>query len=240
MTVKAWLDGDPIDLRVLASMFTEGDVRVLHDNSEDAYYLTAPNIDSPAEVGRFDVPAEELLRQVNGLARARNPDFRPALLTGRYTNPSGTHVFAAALNLELRISLGMTATVLGADGESIPDPPSPWPDRLALAAAHPDTAEVLAILGSREPLGWVELYKIHEIIRNAIKPDTLIGLGWSDKTTDSAFTASANRKDVSGDTARHARNSGASPTHTMTLPEGRSCISDLVTKWLAALDDRAH
>ena len=39
-----------------------------------------------------------------------------------------------------------------------------------------------------ESLGWVELYKVHEIIRDGIKPKKLPELGWATKADDSAFT----------------------------------------------------
>jgi hypothetical protein len=45
--------------------------------------------------------------------------------------------------------------------------------------------------------------------------------------------------DVSGTEARHARNSGKPPTRTMSLAEGRSFVSDLVTKWLGTLAGNA-
>jgi hypothetical protein len=90
-------------------------------------------------------------------------------------------------------------------------------------------------MGGVQPLGWVELYKVHEVIRDAIQPKKTYELGWATKADDSAFTGSANRADVSGDEARHARNSGPPPTRTMSLAEGRSYISDLVMKWLDLL-----
>jgi hypothetical protein len=106
---------------------------------------------------------------------------------------------------------------------------------LALAATHPEVAEALNIMGQVQPLGWVDLYKVHEIIRDAIQPEKIYELGWAAKADDSAFTGSANRADVSGNDARHARNSGPPPTRTMSLAEGRSYVSDLVTKWLEFL-----
>ncbi|WP_236595344.1 hypothetical protein, partial [Mycobacterium intracellulare] len=84
-------------------------------------------------------------------------------------------------------------------------------------------------------LGWGQLYKVHEIVRAAIEPKKIYELGWATKARDSAFTGSANRKDVSGDEARHARNPGQPPAQTMSLEEGRSYISELAAKWLDSL-----
>lgn len=235
MTTKAWLEGRQFDLADLAKLLGSGDVRVEHDDNEDAYYLTALEIDNPAETNRFDIPAQRLLIRINGLGRVRSADFRPVTLSGKYTNADGDHVFVAAATMEARARLTATAVVLGPDGQPKPDPPSPWPSRFALTTTHPEVAEVLDIMGRAQPLGWVELYKVHEIIRDTIQSKKIHELGWADKGDDSAFTASANRADVSGDHARHARNSGLPPTRTMSIVEGRSYISDLVTKWLGSL-----
>jgi hypothetical protein len=103
-----------------------------------------------------------------------------------------------------------------------------------LADANPDVAEVLQLM-AKEPLGWDDLYKVHEIIRDSIRPTKLTDVGWTDKITDSAFTGSANRADVSGDEARHARSSGPTPKHTMTIRQGRSLLSGLVERWMSHL-----
>jgi hypothetical protein len=90
-------------------------------------------------------------------------------------------------------------------------------------------------MGQTEPLGWVELYKVHEIVRHSIMPKKIYKLGWATKSDDRAFTGSADRPDVSGRDARHARMPGLPPRRTMSLAEGRSYISDLVTKWVGHL-----
>jgi hypothetical protein len=56
--------------------------------------------------------------------------------------------------------------------------------------------------------------------------------GWIAKDQISAFTASANRKEVSGDLARHARWKGDPPKRTMTLVEARQLIGSVVIAWL--------
>lgn len=235
--MKAWLEGDGIDLRALTRLLSDGDVRVLHNADDDAYYLTAPEIDTPSptdnpsETGQFDKAAEALLRRINGVARVRDPSYRPVKLSGRYTDRDGTDKHVADITLELRLELSMTTVLTGPDGKQKPHPPSPWPGWLALAEARPEVAEVLGIMSQNEPLGWVELYKIHEIIRDSIKPQKSPDLGWADKPTDSAFTGSANLPAVSGSGARHARMEG-NPKRTMKIDQGRRYISDLVAKWL--------
>ena len=72
-----------------------------------------------------------------------------------------------------------TATVIRPDGTVVSDPPSRWPDYLALAEADPDVARVLDIICRAERPRWVDLYKAHEIIRRDIEPKKIYQIGWA-------------------------------------------------------------
>jgi hypothetical protein len=100
----------------------------------------------------------------------------------------------------------------------------------------PVVAEALEIVERAEPLGWDDLWKLFEIIREAVKPDTIITLGWTTAADLESFKESANRKDVSGDGARHARRPGQPQHRKMPITEGRSFVSDLLIKWLDSLN----
>ncbi|MFZ2238405.1 MAG: hypothetical protein WAV90_02540 [Gordonia amarae] len=123
---------------------------------------------------------------------------------------------------------------MSSDGIVIPHPPAPWPGYLELAQTNPDVSEALTLLGQSSTPGWVELYKVHEIVRDSIKPNKIYEIGWADKATDSAFTGSANLPGVSGSDALHARRAG-SPTNTMTNDRARAYIGRLVAMWLDKL-----
>jgi len=186
----------------------------------------------------FSVPAKVVLARLNGLGRVRDSRFRPVALSGFYSDDKRTMVFPPPAVLEIRESLAIRESVVvelvGPDGRPKMAPPPPWGERFALAASNSDVAEVLETMGGTEPLDWVALYKVHEIIRDTIKPQKIPTLGWATADDDSAFTASANLPSVSGEQARHARKDGT-PRHTMTLDQARVFISDLVTAWLDSL-----
>lgn len=241
MAVKAWLEGHQFDLQDLAEMLSHGNVRVLHDPDEDAYYLIAPEIDQPPQPGRFDIPAKQLLPTINGLGRARRDDFEPVKLADRYTDHDGrTHTRLAPATAQMRLRGGAAAVVIGRDGQRLPSPPSPWPQRLALAETNQQVARVLRILGRDENPDWYDLYKVHEIVRHDIGARTVAAgrreiksLGWATESQDRAFTESANRYDVSGEAARHAVDRHPEPaSDTMTISEGRAYIANLATQWL--------
>lgn len=89
-----------------------------------------------------------------------------------------------------------------------------------------------------EPLGWGELFKIYEKIQDSIG-GSIPGIGWASKAEDNAFGSSANRSDISGRDARHARREKTPPPkRTMTIQQGRDYISAVVIKWLDWLQDQ--
>jgi hypothetical protein len=234
VTTKAWLVGHQFDVDHLAQLLSTGDVKVMRDG--DRYYLTSPEIDNPTPETKKHEVAERLINYVNGLGRVTHSNFRPVTLTRIYDDEAGTTVVPVPAHLELRAAtFSAVGVVTDPSGTVVPAPPSPWPDYLALAATDSDVAEALEIMGGAESLGWDDLYKVFEIIREAVRPDTIITLGWTSAADLDSFKESANRQDVSGDGARHARRPGRPQHRAMPLGEGRSFVSSLVTKWLGML-----
>jgi hypothetical protein len=229
MLVKARLQGHEFDLLTLAELFREGDPAVASD--DEGYCLSFTASDRLVDDGsRLSDAASVLLHRVNGVARTLSSDFRPVGLTGRFSDETGRqHQVVLADTAEVRARANPVTVAVG--GQQPPPPPAPGPGYVQLTQTHPDVAEVLDILGRADPApDWSDLYKIHEI-----PLDNVPGFyqrGWVTKDQVSAFTASANRKEVSGDLARHARFKGDPPKRTMTLVEARQLIGSVVTTWL--------
>jgi hypothetical protein len=252
VNVRAWLSGHPFDLQTLAELFASGDTRVVKEGED--YALTSTEIDNrPDGVPCYEVAAA-VLRRVNGLARVlRSDDYRPVGLTGRYQEGDGNHTVVSADVAEARARAYPVTVVVGSatlearahvsavgevtrDGAPTSQPAPPGPSDLALVASHPHLAEVLDLMGAdTKALNWVALYKVYEIIREDVRQDKIETRGWASGTEISAFTASANRSDVSGAGARHARQPGGPPKRTMTMDEGRQFITSLATRWMNAL-----
>jgi hypothetical protein len=225
--VKARLKGHEFDLLTLAELFGEGDPAVATD--DEGYYLsfTAPD-ELFGDGGGLHDAASVLLRRINGVARTLSSDVRPVGLTGRFSDQSGRHhQVVVADSAEVRARANLVRVSVGR--EQAPAPQAPGPGYVQLAQTHPDVAEVLDLLGNPAP-GWAELYKVHEIVLDNVPG--FYQRGWVTRDQISTFTASANRSEVSGDLARHARLKGDPPTRTMTLGEARQLIGSLVTRWL--------
>ena len=231
MTVKAWLEGHPYDLEDLADLLPTGDVRVVKEG--ERYYLTSPQIDNPPAGRQIYEVAPEILTRVNGLGRAHNPNFRPVKLANTYQEGDYQHHVAQAEAAEARDKAYPAIVVTPPDGTSTPQPP---PVGLHHAAVQDsNVAEALAIMGQPIPLGWVELYKVFEIVRAAG------ALGIARKAaglTDAdlkLFTHTANHPEASGDGGRHARNKEQPPKNPMPIEQARDLISRLVRAWLDSL-----
>ena len=230
--MKAWLEGHQFDLEALARFFPEGGTRVVRQG--DIYYLTSPEIDSPPDGETCHDVAPAVLERLNGIARTLKPNFEPVKLAGAYQEADEEPVrFVTVASAALRIEAGLVAVVTG--GASAPAPPPPGPALLNLSKMHAEVAETLALLGKPEPLNWIELYKNFEVIRDSLKPTPLDRSGLATKDEISAFTGSANRPDVSGADARHARMSGPPPKRQMTIGQAREFIGQLARAWMESL-----
>ena len=237
MLIKARLNGHEFDLLTLAELFGEGDPAVATDN--EGYYL---RLSVPDELfgdgGGLHNAASVLLRRIHGVARTLSSDVRPVGLSGRFSDETGRHhQVVLADSAQVRARANPVRVSVG--GEQAPAPPAPGPGYVQLAQTHPDVAEVLDLLGNADPApDWSDLYKVHEILLDNVPG--FYQRGWVTRGQISTFTASANRREVSGDLARHARLKGDPPRRTMTLGEARQLIGALVTRWLDWLRESSN
>jgi hypothetical protein len=229
--MKARLDGHEFDLQDLADWLPAGNIRVAKD--DEGYYLSAAVIDNPPEGKTFYEAAQGLLPMVNGIGRLKSATFRPVKLDGRYQDGEKRHTVVGVGTAEVRVRAHAVGIVTGPDGKV---KPQPLPPGIAYAelTAHPEVAEALTILATHDG-GWVELYKVYEIIRDAMKPVALDKSGLATKDEIRAFTGSTDRPDVSGIGARHARMGGGPPKRTMTELQAREFIGRLLRAWMDTL-----
>ncbi|MEU1027976.1 hypothetical protein [Streptomyces mirabilis] len=249
MPVKAKLEGHTFDLDALVELFCEGDPKV--GQEEDGYYLSSSELDDLiGDGGQLLSTATRLLQRVTGVARILDSSFRPVSLPGTFIDDDGTgtgrrHHVVQASTVEVRFKAYAVGVMVG-DGEastSQPQTPLPVPEGLPymrLALSHPDVAETLEILGKPSvSLTWIDLYKLYEIVRDNLGNEQALKANkWVPDGELSAFKASANRPDVSGSGARHARMGGGPPKQTMNLAEAEAFIRMLVMAWWNSLNSQ--
>jgi hypothetical protein len=232
MAVRARLDGHGFDLDALTWEFPCGDPYVGKDDDSQPYYLASERLDhlfsSPAELHEA---AQALLLQLNGLARAMRDDFRPVRLVGRYNDTFGNvHQIVVVDTVEARDQVMPITTIVGG---VVQERATPGIRYFAASSMNADVAEVLAILGhSSVVVTWVEMYKVFEIVRENLHPRRIVDVCSATDLEVRAFTASANRPEISGNAARHARLPGLPPRRTMSMSHARSFVGQLVVDWL--------
>jgi hypothetical protein len=231
VTMKARLDGHEFDLQDLADWLPAGNIRVAKDDV--GYYLSATDIDNPPEGKTFYEAAQALLPIVNGIGSLKSAKFRPVKLDGQYQDGEKQHTVVGVGTIETRSRVHAVGIITGPDGKVKPQPPPPG-IAYAELSARPEVAEALMFLATPGE-GWVELYKVYEIIRDAVKPVALDKSGLATKDEIRAFTGSADRPDVSGIGARHARMGGGPPKRTMTELQAREFIGRLLRAWMDTL-----
>ena len=227
MKWTAILAGDNFDLQTFAEVFAAGDPRVEPDDGR--FVLHSAAFDDCTDVTEVQAEAEPLVTRMNGAVRASDPSFRGVALSGQYDNDNGLHAIFLADTLSMRG--GAQGVVIGGDAGPPPVPRARvW---ASLADSDPAVADALRLLGSLDQLDFVALYKLFEIVRDdAGGGKGIEEKGWATRDEISAFTAAANRPDVSGDEARHARMGGTPPKRAFTIDESRSFVLTLVQRWL--------
>lgn len=253
MGVRAELDGHPFDLDTLARHFPIGDSHVVV--TDEGVFLEATVLDDMFDdAGRLVDTANEHLARLNGWAVLADAGYQPVRLRNRFVRDGGPTHAHIVVGDEARVgdsltvvAVGTTEARLGAlnvtaavDGVPMEPPPPEGPRRLAWAASNKNVDDLLALVGKAQGLSWIELYKVFEIIRDAVggSRQDLYDKGWTTKPQLSAFTGSADHHAVSCiHKARHARQSGEPPKNTMTLDEAQQFIRHLAHRWLDSLPD---
>jgi hypothetical protein len=227
---KAVLVGTHFDLARLAMVFSEGDPLVTESTDRDGHarFLLEAHALVGVELKQVHSAATGFVALLNGCMMARYPTFRPVRLNAQYVNSEGTTVVLGSGSIRITFEVGDVVT---GDRSLLPFDPL-W---LVVAATDGEAADALRFLGAKIP-DFVALYKVYEVIRASIGSGRqLVSRGWATTREVDAFTLSANHPAVSGDAARHGRQSGAPPkptSPTMDRDSAEQFIRRLVELWL--------
>ena len=250
MTIFAGLDGHAFDLDALVRHFPTGKPHITV--VEDSTYLVTDLDELYSHPGRLMDAAGELLDRLNGYAWLKDDAYQRVRLNGRFfRDPDRTteQVVAGEVvqfresftvvqvpSVEVRATAFGVAAVTG--GAPSTPPPAAGPEHLARAATNKELDDLLSLVGKAERLSWIELYKVFEIIRDAVGGGDrdLLATSWTTKAEVSAFTGTANHHLASGiHEGRHARQKGDAPKRTVSLGEAQVFIRGLANRWLDSL-----
>jgi hypothetical protein len=90
-------------------------------------------------------------------------------------------------------------------------------------------------MGQPEPLKWVELYRVMEIVEHSGQLPAALDAASVSRRQLARFSRTACHPDAAGPDARHARSKHEPPNPPMSISEARQLISDLVRGWLESL-----
>lgn len=229
---KDWfieLDGESFDLQRLAKAFDDSPVTIRKE--ADRYRLLDASLSGSDDAEHVRTELTETLRRINALARLQwgndHGDVRPGAVG--HPNDSGGTAWYATATVVARARISVTGIVVGADGEVVPDPPSPLPQKLQLAVTDRNVDDALYFLQRADP-SWSELWKAYEVVRDDV--GKIEGRGWASERELSRFAGTANHQDAAGREARHARLPTPPLRDPMSLGEARALIARVVSAWL--------
>jgi len=234
VTWRVRLIGDPFDLDMVLRLFPTGPVRISRD-VEGATYLSADALEGLRNASAVHDAAEGPAVMINGAAWSVDPSFRFVQRDSGVDNDEYPDRKYAIVNETITVRDQATVILTNSDGVVVEQVGgvTGGEGTALLGRANSDKAlaEALRILGSG-PADWVRLYKVFEVLREDAGDETqLCKRTGVTRAEMKAFTASANRPDVSGDDARHGHLPGGPPRRTMTLAEGRALVQRLVQHW---------
>lgn len=214
----AYLLGEQADFEILADRFPAGRDSFWFVQRQDGVWLQVVTASEMEDVVTVDARAREILPIINGAVGLLDSSFHPVELARRYRDADGQVTsFMGPLRFEIRFHPKVTLSVVEIDGSVTPEPRLERErDLVELAIRVPEVGEVLGLLSDPRSAGFITLYKAFEIVMDAVGGrKKIVGNGWATTADINAFTASANRPDVSGIAARHARQPGLPPNRTM-------------------------
>jgi hypothetical protein len=126
-----------------------------------------------------------------------------------------------------------TLVVTKSDGTQEIDRPADQVGRLAKLAANDDRVAKALRLRDHDDLGWVELYRIYEVVDSDIGRSKIVANGWASAPEINLFKHTANSVTAVGDQARHGKETEKPPANPMTLTRAKKLIDAVLNGWLA-------
>ena len=157
---------------------------------------------------------------VGGIYRARDDGGRDYVLNAE---PGTYRIRGFAPTIIMKRSNGTEEIRRPADG---------IPSLLALATTDNAIAKALR-LRNVDSLGWVDLYRIFEVIESDMGRSAILANGWVTDADIKLFKHTANSVAAAGDQARHGKETTAPPAKPLALSEAGTLVDTLMRAWLA-------
>ncbi len=231
----AQLSGSERALERLVQLFPSGEWQV-HKEGE-GYYLTSERFERCTTSSEVYMLAEKCLPYMETVAAFlghRAEVDLDAIVEHREDGRWKRHVFVKATATATMTAYAQATSVEGAAATPSDEPPESV-RLLSLAMQEEEVRFVLRQLRRPTP---GELYKVYEVIRDAIGTNPY-KKGWVSKEDERRFKQTVQSRDAVGDDARHAdRKEFPAPKDPMSLREARHFAKKLGRHWFGHLQGR--
>ena len=235
MKWKILLTGDSFDLQELEKSFPDSDTFAIVKES-DGYYLISTEFDScqsSAEVKNKAIDVLDILNGAKTLALGGNTPIKFGHIVREKADGTKEIIKEMSDTITLRDSISIIKK--DSEGkiiEEIHHPADDVPKWLTFGLRDEKLKRALRIYG-KERHSWAGLYKVYEIIEDAIGGmQEIIKKGWTTKSSIKRFKHTANSPSAIGDEARHGKEVTSGPKKPMHLSEARSLVETMLIRWL--------
>jgi len=237
MNWEVQLVGDSTDLRTLADVLRERSMTVSEEGGE--FILRSSDFDGITNTGEVRSRATEIMTSLSGLSRLVLGAHRELSLGAVSMVDTGgrKHIYLAVEPAVARSSVSPIGIMIQrVDGTvEVHRPGDPVRDWIPLAGKDPAVAKALRLRNS-ENLGWVELYRLSEVIEAAIGGfPNIVQHGWASASELRSFKHTANSVSAVGDEARHGKESTRQPRKPMKLSQARELVDRILKSWLRSM-----
>lgn len=224
---------DAHGLRFLREVLAESKVGLTEQ--EGRHILRIPELDGIVDAGVVRSRARSLVTSLSGAAKLvlgwttpmtvgsvlrRHPDGR----ADHFLEVDSARIVIRSFPVTLRVTHPDGTVEERGLGEEV----LPWLEHVRKEGA---ASRVLRLI-SEPDLGWVELYRIVEVIHEAAGSSIF---DWASQAELRRFKHTSNSVGAVGDAARHGRERQGAPKDPMRLEEARLLVSNLARRWLNAL-----
>jgi hypothetical protein len=236
------LDGDDMDLRMLARSFSTGPVRV---EKRDEHYLLILEDEGPREDAEVRADGDNALAQMTAIMLADGSNFRPPRIRGiTKKNADGTlsHYLNLTARAETRTAAFVTVRRIGPDGKEIVENKGPTEDQVALELARNNEPlrRAQVIYGSLKH-DWGNLYKVLEAMEDGNGGEAgLIAKHFVADRDIKNFKATANSFRALGLESRHGTTTSGIPEPKMTLQQAEEMFRRIFQGWIKDLKGGAN
>lgn len=243
-TWKVRLLGNVTDLELLAKDIAIGPFRVRYEEDQGYFYEsdTLEKLQSDFEVKTQATIEIACLAGLVKLHYGSSEGLGPDVVYKNNGNGTRTIYIDTVEKIQIRDFMDAKAFRVDENGifqEVAENPSTRIATRIsaaqALAASDGSVAKVLRLLGAKDAITWVGLYRIYEVVeKDAGGQHALEKKAEVDAMLLKRFKHSANSPHVGGDSSRHGSETSDPPKESIDIVRAESFVKQLVKDWLSS------